>query len=278
MNTTCKPIPKRYNLVNNVSLHILILFVILSSLFLIVISKIESNTINKEVINLINKLDFKSMGLDSKFISTWISGLIKNQNANEHSVVNSITTDCHTPGDAFPCNKDGSDPLDSFQFKYGTIDIEKRAGINSLQPNVNRILDSVNDPKNKTINNFVKGKVNPEGYILNKKYFDFFINQFNGSKNQMTQEINRKVVEEICIAIGFLIVIAIILNVVPIKFFGYCNNTLLGIVGELVVVFMIVGVIEVMFFMNVALKYVPTKVSLIYETIRDKLTQIIKGQ
>ena len=105
-------------------------------------------------------------------------------------------------------------------------------------------------------------------------YFDYIINELQQNKDRLTEEMNRKVIEEIAIVIGFLILIAFILNIVPTKIFKYCNNTLLSIVGELVCVFALIGIIEVWFFKNIATKFIPTKPSLIVQTFKDKIINL----
>ena len=77
------------------------------------------------------------------------------------------------------------------------------------------------------------------------------------------------------IVIGFLIVIAFIINIIPVNFLNYCNDSILGIVGELVCVFVLIGCIEAWFFNNVAYKYVATKPSLIVQTFKDKLLSVL---
>ena len=51
---SCQKSPKSFTLVNNVFLHVLILFTILSALFILYISKLTTDGINKEFINIVN--------------------------------------------------------------------------------------------------------------------------------------------------------------------------------------------------------------------------------
>ena len=57
MNSSCKKVPSKFVLINDISLHILILFTILSSLFVFYISKKEKEAINGEIIEYIDKFD-----------------------------------------------------------------------------------------------------------------------------------------------------------------------------------------------------------------------------
>jgi len=294
----CKKVPGKFVLLNNVSLHILILFIILSSLFVFYISKIESQTINAEILKNINEIDLKSYSSFKPFITNYINNnyipelnkaadnymsntYIPNLNKTAKDFVNNINSSC-SPTDSFPCNKDGSDPLSpeerlfiNNKLLFNTKETINK-GIDKYQPNLTEYV------KNKFDNNlapwmkdYLKSK-NIESEVFKPEYFDFIINQLSQSKDYLAEEINRKVIEEICIVIGFLILIALIINIVPTKLFKYCNNTLLGIIGELVLVFFLIGIIEVWFFKNVATKFVPTKPSLILQTFKDKILNILK--
>jgi len=286
MNQQCKNIPKKFVLLNNISLHILILFIILSSLFVFYISKIESDAINDEITGYINKFDLKQIDPKYKtYITDYITEMIKTDKNNEYeNFIQNIGDNC-TLTDSFPCKpcidksecvlstcKDGTrcDPLTTSQ----------RTGINwALGINVKKsIIDEITklkDPNDKSVKDLLS-KLNIENTIFKDSYFDYIINELQQNKDRLTEEMNRKVLEEIAIVIGFLILIALILNIVPTKLFKYCNNTLLGIVGELVCVFGLIGIIEVWFFKNVATKFVPTKPSLIVQTFKDKLISVMK--
>ena len=99
----CKQIPNIYLLLNDVSLHILILFVILSAVFIFYISKVESENINNEIIKYTDKID-----IDSFFNSFLKSDVNKLKESNFFKNINST---CNTPGDSFPCDSSGNDPL-----------------------------------------------------------------------------------------------------------------------------------------------------------------------
>ena len=187
---SCKNITKDYTLLNNISLHILILFTILSSLFLFYISKIEYDTVNNEITNFINETK--------------------------------ITNDF---------------------LKYF--------------PNDNIFVEFIK--KNKT------------------KVLDATIKDLKQTKNQLSEEINLKIKEEICIIIGFLILIVIIVNIIPIKFFNYCNNGILTILGELIVVFIFIGIIEFLFFEYIAQKYIPVQPSLLVKAFKNRCLEILKN-
>lgn len=55
MNTSCKKPSHSFVLFNNISIHIFILFTILSSIYVFFISKVESKAINEELVNVIKK-------------------------------------------------------------------------------------------------------------------------------------------------------------------------------------------------------------------------------
>lgn len=236
----CKQIPKKYTLLNNISLHILILFIILSAVFVFYISKVEADNINNEIIEYINKIDFNSL----------INGSIKGDSAKaaEQKFI-----------DDFLINSCGQDPSGF------TYDICAAIGIGYEE--IKKEIDTINDPADKTVKKMLSKVVKP----------DYFINKLTGTKNQRAEEINLKVKEEICMVIGFLILIIILINILPVKFFKYCNNTILGLIGELLIVFVLIGIIEVLFFENVATKYNPIPPSLIVQAFKDKCLNIINS-
>jgi hypothetical protein len=78
-----------------------------------------------------------------------------------------------------------------------------------------------------------------------------------------------------CIVIGFLILIATLLSIVPIKFFNYCNSSVIYIFIELIGVFSCIAIIEVLFFIFVASKYNPVKPSSLIQAFKDKFLNII---
>jgi hypothetical protein len=215
----CKKVPGKFVLLNNVSLHILILFIILSSLFVFYISKIESQTINAEILKNINEIDLKSYSSFKPFITNYINNnyipelnkaadnymsntYIPNLNKTAKDFVNNINSSC-SPTDSFPCNKDGSDPLSpeerlfiNNKLLFNTKETIHK-GIDKYQPNLTEYV------KNKFDNNlapwmkdYLKSK-NIESEVFKPEYFDFIINQLSQSKDYLAEEINRKVIEEI---------------------------------------------------------------------------------
>jgi len=264
----CKKAPKKFELLNNVSLHVLILFIILSSLFLFYISKIEADALNKEVINYINNFDIASLGISKTFITENIVDFIKSPPVPdyENNFIDGIGPKC-SPTDSVPCNSDGSDPLHRNFVINGIID--------TIKPEIKTKLQTLNNKDDKTVNNLFE-KLKIEKSILKPEYFDDLIAQFSASKDRLTEEINTKVKEEIFIVIFFLILLVMFINLVPINFFHYCNDTLLHILGELILVFLLIGIIEVWFFKNVASKFAPTNEGLIVQTFKDKILSIIK--
>ena len=267
----CKKTPKKFELLNNVSLHVLILFIILSSLFLFYISKIEADALNKEVINYINNFDVASLGISKTFITENIVDFIKSPPVPdyENNFIDGIGPKC-SPTDSVPCNSDGTDPL----YRPGPL-----GSINTLirliKPEIKKKIQTLNNKDDKTVNNLFE-KLKIEKSILKPEYFDDLIAQFSASKDRLTEEINTKVKEEIFIVIFFLILLVMFINLVPINFFHYCNDTLLHILGELILVFLLIGIIEVWFFKNVASKFAPTNEGLIVQTFKDKILSIIK--
>jgi len=179
---SCHTSPKSFTLVNNVFLHILILFTILSALFILYISKLTTDGFNKEFINIVN-------------------------------------------------------------IAFSPTELSKIDSSGILKQNLNKI-----DPV----------------------IFSTYINQFDNYHNDLREEINLKIKEEIFIVIGALILCCILINLIPIKFFKYCNG-LSTLLLELLVAFSLVGFIEFWFFTNVASKFVPVKPSFLESYMRKKL-------
>jgi len=269
----CKKTPKKFELLNNVSLHVLILFIILSSLFLFYISKIEADALNKEVINYINNFDIASLGISKTFITENIVDFIKSPPVPdyENNFIDGIGPKC-SPTDSVPCNSDESDPLHRSDLWIGPV-INEAIGL--IKPQIKKKIQTLNDRNDPTMLNLFE-KLKIEKSILKPEYFDDLIAQFSASKDRLTEEINTKVKEEIFIVIFFLILLVMFINLVPINFFHYCNDTLLHILGELILVFLLIGIIEVWFFKNIASKFAPTNEGLIVQTFKDKILSIIK--
>ena len=317
MNSSCKKVPSKFVLINDISLHILILFTILSSLFVFYISKKETEAINGEIIEYIDKFDLDKYPQYKTFITDYINDYVPKLAPNAIDLVNNtyipntlepvvknfitnIGTSC-SPTDTFPCTpcdtskdilnlcnnnictKDNKpctkDPLNIFARGYLSSENGKKLLNSEIDSNVPYLKDYVTKEINNNIPNVQKyiSEQNIEKNILKPEYFDFLIKELSNSPNRLTEEINLKVKEELCICIGFLITIALIINIVPIKLFKYCNNTITSIIGELIIVFILIGIIEVWFFKNIATKFVATKPSLIVQTFKDKLLSIING-
>ena len=183
---SCQKSPKGFTIVNNVFLHVLILFSILSALFILYISKLTTDEFNKEFIKIVNRA----------FNPTELKKIDKND---------------------------------------------------LLKNNLKYI----------------------EPLILNT-----YIEQYSKYPDDLREEINLKVKEEIFIVIGALILCCILINVIPGKFFKYCNG-LSTLLLELLVAFSMVGFIEFWFFTNVASKFVPVKPSFLEDYMRKKLADYL---
>ena len=183
---SCQKSPKSFTLVNNVFLHVLILFSILSALFILYISKLTTDEFNKEFINIVNRL-------------------------------------------------------------FSPSELEK-IDKNGLLKKELKDVDSV---------------------ILST-----YIEEYSKYPDQLREDINLKIKEEIFIVIGALILCCILINVIPGKFFKYCNG-LSTLIVELLVAFSMVGFIEFWFFTNVASKFVPVKPSFLEDYIRKKVVNYL---
>jgi hypothetical protein len=101
-----------------------------------------------------------------------------------------------------------------------------------------------------------------------------FINDLQKYPNELRESINTKVKEELCFVIGALTLVCIVINLLPIQFFKYCNG-LSHLLVELIVAFSLVGFIEFWFFTNVASKFVPVKPSFLESYLKEKVSSYL---
>lgn len=74
------------------------------------------------------------------------------------------------------------------------------------------------------------------------------------------------------VTIGSLIALFVVLFVIVTMLRTFCTSVPIGrIVKENLILFSLVGMVEVLFFLNVGRKFVPTKPSLIVETVIDSI-------
>lgn len=253
---SCKQPSEKYVLLNNIGVHILILFLILSSLFIFYISKTESTAINNEILTYVNEI---SIGKET-FIE-YIAKMLKSNKTTEKSFVDGISDSCKNPGDSFPCDSSGNDKLGGL--------LRTVLSTEAVKSKIDTLIDKINDSSDNTFKDILQNQK------IDSKYINTVIEDLKTNKHRLTEEINMKIKEEMCIVIGFLILVAILLSAVPIKFFNYCNTSIVHILFEMLFVFVLIFIIEVLFFMFVASKYSPVQPSLIITAFKNKLLKII---
>ena len=177
---SCKKTSSKFLLLDNVVLHVLILFSLLSILFMFYISKITTNEINNQFNDIVNGIDLSDL------------------------------KDKH--------------------------------------PEIYKILES-----------------------FNPSYFDKIINNFKNNPDPLRESINDNIFNTIYIIIGFLLFIAVLLNILPFSLTNFCLSSFKHLGYELITIFAFVGLIEYWFFTNIASKYIPVKPDVLIESIKERM-------
>jgi len=221
MENSCLKTPEAFYLFDNVVLHVLILFTIVSALFVFFISKIAIEHINHEFISVIDNF-VNPKNLKKLF-----------ENVKNPQQIKGIVAQ---------------------EFKLNPTNPEHKILIEQI---TNYIIS-----------------MQPTDIASFKNFLTCAIKNFSTNEHKLREETNKKVYEEIALIIGFLLVIAIIINVLPRMMGNYCGVLKhLGI--ELLVIFACVGIIEFWFFTNVATKYVPVGPTVIISTVQSKINKLL---
>jgi len=216
----CSKTPENFILFDNVILHVLILFIIVSALFVFLIAKITEHHINNEFLNIIDNL------VDSNKLKEII---LNKSSPNLKNII------------AKQLNIIANDPA---QLKF--------------LETITKYISNMNDNDTEDL----------------KKFLTNIINDYKTNDHKLRSETNKRVHHELIIIIGFLILIAIIINVIPLKMGNHCGVLKhLGI--ELLIIFTFVGIIEFWFFTNVASKYVPVKPTILIMSFKEKMNKLI---
>jgi len=212
---SCKKAFSGFVLFDNVVLHVLILFSLLSCLFLFYISKLTSKSIN----------DTLAQNIDSAIDPKEIKKILNEETNNTEYIDQLVGSVSGTP-----------DWL-----------------ISLLNPNIVKFLTKIRQPIS--------------------DMFKVLSDNFSSNEDPLRKQTNKGIVIQICLVIGFLLLITIIINVMSVKS-GTCGVLKhLGI--ELLIVFILIGIIEVWFFMNVASKYVPVTPDIIVKAFKEHMNSII---
>jgi hypothetical protein len=238
-------------LIVNIFLHVTILFTILANFFMYYIADISSNAINNELKQSIDE-SFEPLHKNKSKINDKINTLkqqydilLKQYNndkilQSQSSIINSRLNDILLQ-------------INNLEFIGGSSPVP--ISTNSLPA---LILPNLNDVSS---------------YIKNLS-FDYYLDLF--SKNNETREkVNKQVFSEIKV-VNFLLILFLVIFVATLNFTGAITMGEFGhILLENVITFFFVGIVEIVFFLNIALKFVPAPPSLIITSLLSSLKKII---
>jgi hypothetical protein len=215
--SSCIKQSNRFLLFDNIILHVLILFILISCLFFFFISKITVRRTNNEFLAIIDGVMDKN-----KIIFLF-------ENKNNKNIVRDF--------------------------------LIENLSVNTKDPKQIKVLDELTD--------FI---VNTNTAELSS-FLQSMIDDFS-KENPLRHSINSTLKEETCIIIAFMIIIAVIINLLPTKMGNYCG-VLKHLSIELLIIFICVGIIEYWFFTNVGTKYIPVNHTVITNSFKQKINSLL---
>jgi len=299
--THCVHPSKGFVLFDNVVLHVLILFVLLSALFVFYIQKLTSEGFNTEFSNIVDEIvspDMINKILEKRSTLTndSLAELLKINTPS--SETNSLFTKTlqylktSTPAqintltdDSFATALGITNPSVKSKLELGltlkyikSLKEDQLTNIlteDSLASNIG--IKKSNSKVQSQLTSLVEYLKNlkPEDLKNAKSMFTKMSDNYKSNEDPLRKETNEGVKTQMIIVVVFLVIIAFIINILSRKF-GNCGVLKhLGI--ELLIVFLFIGGIEYWFFTNVAKKYVPVHVDILVKTFKERMVQIING-
>jgi hypothetical protein len=233
------------DLIVNILLHVTILFTILSMFFMFFIASISSDAINHELKSSIkDSFDYLKDGFD---------------HLKEDETINNKIIDLKKEYDNLVSLYNNNELLNS-----ETLIINAK---------INDILLQINNLQflNKSMDIPITYSSLPDiSYWMKNLSFDYYLNLF--SNNNITRErVNNQLFTEIKI-INFLLILFLIIFVGTLYFADKLTMTEFGhILLENIITFIFVGIVEIIFFLNIALKFIPVPPSLIFKSLIESL-------
>jgi hypothetical protein len=238
-------------LIVNIFLHVTILFTILSNFFMYYSADVSSDTINHELKNFID-VSFEPLHINKSKINDKINTL-KQQYTNlitQYSNDNTIQT--QTSMISFKLN-DILLQINNLEFLGGSLPV----------PISTKSLPALILPNLYDVSSYIKNLS-----------FDYYLDLF--SKNNDTREkVNNQVFSEIKI-VNFLLILFIVIFIGTLNFTGSLTMGEFGnILLENIITFLFVGIVEIIFFLNISLKFVSARPSLIFKSLINSLKKSI---
>ena len=234
----------------NIILHVTILFTILSLLFMLIISKLTTTVITHEISGIIKDSFEKNLyTADKKPIvpSISINGL---SNSASNQIITTMMDLLQNEINVIIKNDSTIQKL--YNTNAELINQMTVATSVAIKQKLQQNIDSTTSQININIGN-----------IIDKFPYDYYINIFK-QQDIFRQTINNNLFTQIML-VNILLVIFLIFFIS----ISLLNNTLtMGEIGHIflenMITFIFVGIVEFLFFMNVATKYVPTAPSLLF--------------
>jgi hypothetical protein len=250
------------SLIINIILHITILFTILANFFTLFICDISSDVINKEIKHIIND-GFKHLNSD-------IINKINNIK-NEYSALIQIFNDTQY-----------DDQKQKLLSKLNSLQLEiKNLTFLSSLPSPNLSTPNLSTPNlpnlfTEILHNipFINFNFNFDITQISQYFknlsFDYYLDIF--SKNNSIREYNNKQVFSKIYTVNILLILFVIIFCGTLIYTNSISFPELGyILLENIITFIFVGIIEIIFFYNIALKFIPTPPSLLLTTLLSKI-------
>lgn len=233
------------DLIVNILLHVTILFTILSMFFMFFIASISSDAINNELGSAVKEgFNYLKDSFD---------------HLKEDETINNKIIDLKKEYDNLVSLYNNNKLLNSETLNINSKINDILLQINNLQF-LNKSMDiPITYSSLPDISNWMKNLS-----------FDYYLNLF--SNNNITREkVNSQLFSEIKI-INFLLILFLIIFVGTLNFAGKLTMTDFGyILLENIITFIFVGIVEIIFFLNIALKFIPTPPSLIFKSLIESL-------
>jgi len=244
----------------NIILHVVILFAILSSLFILYISKITTKFINKEITEIIkHSITNILYDKDNKPVTPSLSLTGMNDN-----MINMYTTVI------FQKIKDMINNDSIIQ----NLKAENSSLVNQLN-NLTKGIDTdlIAMAQSNIVN--IKSKIDTQiNNIINNFPYDYYIKIFS-QEEKSRQTYNQDLFTNIKIVNLLLIIFLIFFIFISLKTGTLNISDVLGIFGENLLTFFFVGIIELWFFLNVASKFIPSPPSLLFKSLFKSITNIL---
>ena len=226
----------------NILLHITILFCILSSIFILYISKLTENIITNEIYHIID---------DELAKNTKINDTINNYN---NIVNNTQLNDTINNYNNIINNTQLNDTINN----YNNI-------ISNLE--TNNIISNYNNNNNNI--DILKNKLEQ---INNNFSYDYYYKVYSKPDTNRTL-INTAALNNIKVTCCILIIVTFLFGISLYMFGNLTGESIKNIILENIITFIFIGIIEVLFFTKIILYYSPITPSLFYSSIINILKE-----